>query len=89
METLSEILEGFVIAPWEAMALAILAGGCILLGRYKALLLITFVFSYYWGFISLLETQSYSGGAPMGTVILYIGSGTVMFGLVSANYLMK
>ena len=71
------------------MSLVGLAGGCILMGRYKSFLLITFAFAYYWGFINLLEILSISGGAPMGTVILYVSSGVVMFGLVSANYLIK
>ena len=89
METLNDILEGLTIAPWEAMSLAVLAGGCILMARYRSFLLITFVFSYYWGFKNLVEFLSYSEGAHLGAVILYLASGVVMFGLVSVNYLME
>ncbi len=89
METLNDILEGLAITPWEAMFFAFLAGGYILMGRYRSFLLITFVFTYYWGFKNLLEILSFSEGVSQGNVILYVGSGVAMFGLVSVNYLMK
>ena len=89
METLNDILEGFAITRWEAMFYAVLAGGCILMARYRSFLLITFVFTFYWGFGHLLEFLSFSEGLPLGAVILYVGSGVAMFGLVSVNYLMK
>jgi len=89
METLNDILEGFAITRWEAMFYAVLAVGCILMTRYRSLLLITFVFTFYWGFKNLLGFLSFSEGLPLGTLILYVGSGVAMFGLVSVNYLMK
>ncbi len=89
METLNDILEGFAITRWEAMFYAVLAGGCILMARYRSLLLITFVFTFYWGFRNLLEFLSFSEGLPLGAVILYVGSGVAMFGLVSVSYLME
>jgi len=55
----------------------------------SAILLVTFVFTYYWGFKVLLEILSFSEGVSQGTVTLYIGSGLTMFGLVSVNYLTK
>ncbi len=87
MENLTDILEGLTITRGEAIFYAVLAGGCILMARYRSFLLITFVFTFYWGFMNLLEFLSFSEGVPLGTVILYLASGVVMFGLVSINYL--
>ena len=89
METLNDILEGFAITRWEAMFYAVLAGGCILMARYRSFLLITFVFTFYWGFKNLMGILSFSEGLPLGTLILYVGSGVAMFGLVSVSYLME
>ena len=89
METLNDILEGLFITHWEAIFYAVLAGGCILMARYRSFLLITFVFTFYWGFKNLLVFLPFSEGVPLGTLILYVGSGVVMFGLVSINYLME
>ncbi len=89
METLNDILEGSAIAPWEVMFYAFLACGYVLMGLFRSFLLVTFVFTYYWGFKVLLEILSFSEGVSQGTVTLYIGSGLTMFGLVSVSCLTK
>ena len=86
METLNEILDGLAIAPWEAMFYVFLACAYALMGLFRSFLLVTFVFTYYWGYKNLLA-MSGSEGVSQSTLALYIGCGLVILALVSMNYL--
>ncbi len=86
MENLWNILDGLAIAQWEAIFFVLLIGAYTVMGLYKSLFVITFGFTFYWGFKNfayLSETIS------EGTLIIYVLSGFAVLGLLSLNYLMK
>jgi len=50
MEYFWNILDGLAIARWEAIFFALLIGVYILMGLFRSVLIITFGFTFYWGF---------------------------------------
>jgi len=86
MENLWNILDGLAIARWEAIFFALLIGAYTLMGLYKSVFVITFGFTFYWGFKNfafLSETIS------EGTLVMYVLSGLTVLGLLSLNYLLR
>jgi hypothetical protein len=43
--------KDFSIPIWEVMLLLIINSICLLLGKHKAGLLVTYLFVFYWGFV--------------------------------------
>jgi len=89
METLNAFMGSMVVAPWEFLCFVAVAGIYTYLGRRKSVLQVTFIFTFYWGFNNLLAILSRSTDGSQSTVLLYVGCGLAVFGLMSANYLMK
>ncbi len=86
MDTFLNILDGLAIEQWEIMLFGLLLGVYILMGLFKSVLIITFGFTFYWGFKNFaLLSESISEG----TLIVYALSGLAVVGLLSLNYLMK
>lgn len=72
---------------WETIVCFLLIGVYAFMGRYKSVLQVAFIITYYWGFQSILKIGSMSSDENQSTVILYIVSGLAIFGLMSVNYL--
>ena len=89
METLNTFMGSMVIAPWELLCFVAVAGIYAYLGRRKSVLQVTFIFTFYWGFNNLVAILSRSTDGSQSMVLLYVGCGLAVFGLMSANYLMK
>lgn len=86
MENLWNILDALAIARWEAIFFALLIGAYTVMGLYKSLFVITFGFTFYWGFKNFAYlSESISEGA----LIIYVLSGLAVLGLLSLNYLLK
>jgi len=86
MENLWNILDGLAIARWEAIFFALLIGAYTVMGLYKSIFVITFGFTFYWGFKNLAFL---SENISEGTLIIYVLSGFAVLGLLSLNYLLK
>jgi len=86
MENLWNILDALAIARWEAIFFALLIGAYTVMGLYKSVFIITFGFTFYWGFKNFAYI---SESISEGTLIIYVLSGFAVLGLLSLNYLMK
>jgi len=86
MENLWNILDGLAIAPWEAVFFALLIGAYTVMRLYKSVLVITFGFTFYWGFKNFAFR---SENISEGTLVMYVLSGLAVLGLLSLNYLLK
>ncbi len=86
MENLWNILDGLAIARWEAIFFALLIGAYTVMGLYKSIFVITFGFTFYWGFKNFaFLSENFSDG----TLVIYALSGFAVLGLLSLNYLLK
>jgi hypothetical protein len=86
MENLWNILDVLAIARWEAIFFTLLIGAYTAMGLYKSVFVITFGFTFYWGFKNfafLSETIT------EGTLTIYVLSGLAVLGLLSLNYVLK
>jgi len=86
MENLWNILDGLAIARWEAIFFALLIGAYTVMGLYQSVFVITFGFTFYWGFKNFAFL---SENVSDGTLLMYVLSGLAVFGLLSLNYLLK
>jgi len=86
MENLWNILDGLAIARWEAIFFALLICAYTVMGLYKSVLIITFGFTFYWGFKNFAFL---SENVSEGTLVIYVLSGFAVLGLLSLNYLLK
>ncbi len=86
MENLWNILDGLAIARWEAIFFALLIAAYTVMGLYKSIFVITFGFTFYWGFKNLAFIAE---NISEGTLVIYVLSGFAVLGLLSLNYLLK
>ncbi len=86
MENLWNILDVLAIARWEAIFFALLIGAYTAMGLYKSVFVITFGFTFYWGFKNFAFI---SENVFAGTPVMYVVSGLAVLGLLSVNYLLK
>ena len=86
MENLLNILDGLAIAPWEAVFFALLIGAYTVMGLYKSVFVMTFGFTFYWGFKNFAFRFE---NISEGTLVMYVLSGLAVLGLLSLNYLLK
>ncbi len=89
IENFNVILDSLLIAPGEAFFYGILASTYTIMGLHKSSLIVTFLFTSYWGFKNLLQILSMSGITSDGLIILYVISSLVIFGLITLNYMAK
>ena len=62
METLTAILGGVAVAPWEIVGFLVSVGLYTYMGRRKSALQVTFIFTFYWGFKNLMGILIMSAG---------------------------
>ena len=86
MENILATMSALSIAPWEAIFFALLISVYMLLGLGRSCFIITFGFTFYWGFKNFL---SISHEFSQESLLLYAVSGLVVIGLVSLNYFLK
>ena len=89
IENLNVILDSLVITHGEAFFYGILISTYTIMGLHKSSLIVTFLFTSYWGFKNLLQILSMPEGTSDGLIILYVLSSLVIFGLIILNYLLK
>jgi hypothetical protein len=68
----------FAVPLWEVVLLVLLNSGCLLLGRHKLGLVISYLFVFYWGFIFNRGTFTDLFGNTTWGLYLYAISGLGM-----------
>ena len=86
MEFLLNMLDQLAIARWEAIFFALLIGTYAAMGLYKSVFIITFGFTFYWGFKNFAFL---SGTISEVNLVVYVVSGLAVAGLLSLNYFLK
>lgn len=94
MEHLSDLQgtilsEHFSVPLWEVIVFIVINSICLLFGRTKMGLLISYSFVFYWGFIfNVQHFVSVFDKTPWGMAV-YILSGFVMFGVAITGFFVQ
>ena len=78
--------ERFAIPALQVFLLMLLNSVCLLLGRFKQGLLLSYCFAFYWGFVFSRDQLMAAGAMSTGALTVYLISGMAMLAVAMVGF---